>query len=143
MIRLCLVLSSLWHDKSLAFSPSSLSHSLFQEEQTLGGRQKDRMLPTPPAGLKPLLAALPATACQIEAQGQPRVGRLISALLANGIDSRSSLKAAWAMDASLLKAELAAWMQKGRASELVAAWPTLQRECREHRSVKKAKRRAT
>ena len=80
----------------------------------------------------------PATAAKAEAQGQPRVGQLVSRLLQHGIDARASLKAAWKRNKELLKPELAAWLKKGHTSALLAAWPDLLSES-QHKAGKKIK----
>ena len=45
------------------------------------------------------------------AQGQRRVGTLVGALRAAGVDSRAGLAAAWRRDPRWLRRELGAWVR--------------------------------
>lgn len=86
------------------------------------------------AALKASLALLPEMAAKVEAQGQPRVHRLISALLSYKIDSRAALGAAWRREGNLLKPEMAAWMRRGDLEVLIRIWPRLVKDSQKPRS---------
>ena len=67
-------------------------------------------------------------ASKAEAQGLARVGSLNLVLSSSKIDSKSTLRAAWKRNSSLLKREVAAWLKKGEVSKLQSLWPQLQAE---------------
>lgn len=89
-----------------------------------------------------MLVAAPTAAVKPEAQGLARIGRLTSALLAAGIDSRASLCAAWQRNSRLLQPELTAWMKKGQAAALLQIWPKLQEESKAGPAKKKGSKRS-
>lgn len=78
--------------------------------------------------LAPALVAPPATAARRELAGLPRVGELLAALEARGVDSRAALAAAWRRDPSFLRPQLALWVAKARQGALTQLWPRLLQE---------------
>lgn len=58
-------------------------------------------------------------------QAQKRVGQLVGALEAAGVQSRSALAAVWAAKPGFLRSELQDWLRKGRAPALDQLWPAL------------------
>ena len=88
-------------------------------------------------GLSAALVAPASMAAKLEGLGHPRVADLVSALQRKSVDSRATLAAAWKRDARFLRTELAAWMKKGRAAELEAAWPRLLEEAAARNTGKK------
>eukprot|EP00873_Tetraselmis_striata_P022552 jgi/Tetstr1/442816/TSEL_030900.t1 len=77
------------------------------------------------AALTPELAAPPKWAARPENQAQKRVGQLVGALEAAGVQSRSALAAVWAAKPGFLRSELQDWLRKGRAPALDQLWPAL------------------
>ncbi len=80
--------------------------------------------------LAPMLVSQPGTAARPELAGLPRVGELLAALKARGVDSVAALAAVWATDGGYLRPQLGAWVQKPAQRILDGLWQQLQREAR-------------
>ena len=78
--------------------------------------------------LRPHLALPPSMAAKPEMRGHRRVGELIHALEARGVDSKASLVDAWSSDPLFLRRELGVWMKKDAEHLLHRAWSNLLQE---------------